>query len=286
MTEFSEPIRLPLFPLHAVLLPGVALPLHIFEQRYRLMVARCMQRGDPFGVVLIRAGGEVGGPVPQLAPVGTTARIRRASRYPDGRLDIVTLGGRRFRIDAVRAAEAPYLLGDVRILEEPLGGGDAARLADRVGSLFLRYLGLLEPSLEAQDTPEIEIEIEFDGDELDHEGDDDPVPLRLPGDHDLPGFPDTEQLLDTAALDDDQRRQLLMAAARRLTSTSAPTELSYLISGLVQVHLASRQELLEAPDTVGRLRQLDALLRREMQLLSAHLRPLVLEPRVSALRRN
>src|SRR3989337_2434064 len=51
---------LPLFPLHTVLCPGVALPLHVFEERYRVMVGRCIDLGEPFGVVLIRQGREVG----------------------------------------------------------------------------------------------------------------------------------------------------------------------------------------------------------------------------------
>ena len=53
--------QLPLFPLHAVLYPGLTLPLHIFEPRYRLMLKRCLERKEPFGVVLIQAGSEVAG---------------------------------------------------------------------------------------------------------------------------------------------------------------------------------------------------------------------------------
>ena len=60
---------LPLFPLHAVLCPGVVLPLHIFEQRYREMVAHCLANDAPFGVVLIREGREVGPSIPDLATV-------------------------------------------------------------------------------------------------------------------------------------------------------------------------------------------------------------------------
>ena len=91
-------LELPLFPLHSVLCPGVALPLHIFEERYRQMVAHCIERSEPFGVVLIRDGREVGGGQLSLADVGTTAIIRKAGRYPDGKLDILTIGARRFRI--------------------------------------------------------------------------------------------------------------------------------------------------------------------------------------------
>ena len=106
-------VELPLFPLRSVLCPGVALPLHIFEDRYRLMIGRCLERGEPFGVVLVREGHEVG-PVPgRIADVGTTAIIRRAGRYPDGRLDILTVGERRFRLESLDTRSEPYLVGRV-----------------------------------------------------------------------------------------------------------------------------------------------------------------------------
>jgi hypothetical protein len=71
-------IEIPLFPLRSVLCPGVALPLHIFEERYRLMISRCIERGEPFGVILLRQGREVGPIRGEVAAVGTTAAIRRA----------------------------------------------------------------------------------------------------------------------------------------------------------------------------------------------------------------
>jgi ATP-dependent Lon protease len=266
-------------------LPGVALPLHIFEERYRLMIGRCVERGDPFGVVLIREGREAGPGDTRLAEVGTVARIRMASRYADGRLDIVTVGVRRFRIDELHVAREPYLTAEVTLLDEPLGAADDAHeLSRRVGRSFLRYLELLQPALASDDTPEIEIEIEIEA--PDDTADEEPVRLEL---EDFDAAPDAEALdgpLDTSNLDDDQRRQLLMAAARRLTVTSNPTELSYLVSGLIQVEVGQRQSLLETSDTASRLSGLDAILRREIQLLSRHLKPLALDPRLAALRRN
>jgi Lon protease-like protein len=278
-------VELPLFPLHTVLLPGVALPLHIFEERYRLMIGRCLERRDPFGVVLIRQGSEVGNGDTRLAEIGTVARIRQASRYADGRLDVVTVGVRRFRIDALHAAREPYLTAEVTLLDEPMGTiGDARHLSQRVGRSFLRYLELLQPALASDDTPEIEIEIEIEAPE--DAADEEPVPIEV---EDMGATPEAVALdrpIDTASLDDDQRRQLLMAAARRLTATSDPTELSYLVSGLIQVETGQRQSLLETSDTASRLSGLDAILRREIQLLSRHLKPLALDPRLAALRRN
>jgi Lon protease-like protein len=285
VTDDAERTELALFPLHTVLLPGVALPLHIFEERYRLMVGRCVERHDPFGVVLIRQGREVGSGNTRLADIGTIARIRQASRYADGRMDVVTVGGRRFRIDELHAAREPYLTAEVTLLDEPLGGhDDAQHLSYRVGRSFLRYLELLQPALDSDDSSEIEIEVEIDAPE--DTVDEEPVPLEVDDFGAVPDASGLDRPIDTTSLDSDQRRQLLMAAARRLTATSDPTELSYLVSGLIQVETRQRQSLLETLDTASRLTGLDAILRREIQLLSRHLKPLALDPRVTALRRN
>src|SRR5206468_11650777 len=85
---------LPLFPLHTVLFPGMALPLHIFEARYRLMINECLSASTPFGIVLIDAGHEVGEPaVPHT--IATTAHIAGAARLPDGRLNMEVVGQQR-----------------------------------------------------------------------------------------------------------------------------------------------------------------------------------------------
>lgn len=89
--------EIPLFPLNTVLFPGGPLPLRIFEPRYLDMVRHCMREGSAFGVVLIRAGGEVGA-VARTAEVGTSARIVDFSSLPDGLLGISCLGERRFRV--------------------------------------------------------------------------------------------------------------------------------------------------------------------------------------------
>lgn len=87
-------MRIPIFPLQVVLFPGVVLPLHIFEPRYREMVARCLSEHSPFGVVLAREDG--------IAPVGCTAEISDVvKRYPDGKMDILTVGRSIFGIQEV-----------------------------------------------------------------------------------------------------------------------------------------------------------------------------------------
>ncbi|MFL5681917.1 MAG: LON peptidase substrate-binding domain-containing protein, partial [Chloroflexota bacterium] len=94
-------MQIPLFPLHTVLAPGIALPLHIFEERYRAMVRRCLDTSTPFGIVLIRQGSDVapreGRPQElSISGVGTFAEIREASKYVDGRWDVLTVGTGRF----------------------------------------------------------------------------------------------------------------------------------------------------------------------------------------------
>ena len=104
--------ELPLFPLRTVLFPGQTLPLHIFEPRYRQMVADCMASDRTFGVALIREGAEVGGPAVPYE-VGTTAVIQGVDRLDDGRLNIVTIGHERFRLQEVDSSAKPYLVGRV-----------------------------------------------------------------------------------------------------------------------------------------------------------------------------
>src|SRR5437016_4896661 len=125
-------LRLPLFPLHTVLFPEATLALQIFEPRYREMIGRCLAHDEPFGVVLILEGEEVGGEaVPRR--MGTEAAIIASERSKDGRYDIVAEGRRRFEIVGLDKSRA-YLRADVEFLEDPLGD-DAEVLADTVAHL-------------------------------------------------------------------------------------------------------------------------------------------------------
>jgi uncharacterized protein len=139
-------IRLPLFPLGSVLYPGLVLPLHIFEDRYRQLVADLLAGPEPrqFGVIAIRQGREVGpGAVTALYETGCTAVLRRADKHPDGRFDLVTVGTDRFRL--VKLADpAPYFSGDVELLGEHVGDADAAAAAvPALQRQFHAYLELL-----------------------------------------------------------------------------------------------------------------------------------------------
>ena len=136
---------IPLFPLGTVLVPGLVLPLHVFEPRYRRLVADLQERPDDergFGVVAIREGHEVGETGARaLHEVGTLALLRTVVPYPDGRSDLVTNGDARFRLLSLVDAGTPYLSGEVEWLDEPAGASDAeiSVLAHAVSRRFDAY---------------------------------------------------------------------------------------------------------------------------------------------------
>jgi len=140
--DTSQWTDLPLFPLHTVLFPGMVLPLHIFEERYKLLINRCLEEERPFGVLLIRQGREVGEtPVPYR--VGTTTVILGMSRLEDGQMNIVTLGSERFRLCSLRH-DQPYLVGDAEAW--PLVGAETVQAQEQVRpvcALLRQYLSLL-----------------------------------------------------------------------------------------------------------------------------------------------
>lgn len=101
---------LPLFPLEVVLFPRTPLPLHIFEERYKEMIGEAISARSEFGVVLAREKG--------ILNVGCTATVDQVTRrYPDGRLDILTTGRRRFEI-ILLSEEKPYLQAQVQIFDD------------------------------------------------------------------------------------------------------------------------------------------------------------------------
>ncbi|QXJ25422.1 LON peptidase substrate-binding domain-containing protein [Actinomadura graeca] len=132
--------RLALFPLGTVLFPGLVLPLHLFEERYRLLIGDLLERPEPrrFGVVGIELGHEAGDEAGhRLAPVGCVAEVHDVTPHPDGRYDIVTVGTSRFRLKGLDRSR-PYLQGEVEFLPEEPGCGPGAP-ARRVRRLFQVY---------------------------------------------------------------------------------------------------------------------------------------------------
>ena len=227
---------LPLFPLTTALVPGLVLPLHIFEPRYRMMVEELLDKPEDereFGIVALREshtltpkqsspGDGPDDPSPsdpsaadaELYPVGVSAVIRQAERRDDGRYDIVTIGSRRFRLDNVDRS-TPLLRASVTFLPEPEVDSDDPRVMSAVQSAmqaFDKYRSILGGRLNEADD--------------DSDADDDQVPTD-------------------------------------------PAVLSYLITAALVVDGSTRQELLAAPDAVSRLRLGTRILSSESALISA-----------------
>ena len=128
-----------MFPLGSVLFPHALLPLHVFEDRYRALVDRCLTDDVPFGVVLIERGSEVGGGDVRF-PVGTLARIVQAGRFDDGRYAVVSAGVQRCRVREW-LPDDPYPQARVEALEEH-ADADAAVLIPEVTLLLRRVVAL------------------------------------------------------------------------------------------------------------------------------------------------
>ena len=121
---------LPLFPLDVVLLPGTPLPLHIFEPRYKEMIGECLANNAPFGVVRASEEG--------IAEIGCTAEIVTVTKeYPDGRMDLVAEGRKRFEVLELNE-ERSFLRAEVLLVpdepgdaaQEETGAGDPAASGD------------------------------------------------------------------------------------------------------------------------------------------------------------
>jgi uncharacterized protein len=137
---------LPLFPLGTVLYPGLLLPLHIFEDRYRQLVRDLLDESGPrhFGVIAIRRGRETGvDGISALHEIGCIATLRQVTERGDGGFDLVTVGTQRFRLLELDDSR-PYLQGEVDLLADDAGDESAAAVAaEAVRRGFRGYLDAL-----------------------------------------------------------------------------------------------------------------------------------------------
>lgn len=129
-----------MFPLQSVLFPGGVVALHIFEPRYRVMIADCLSGDRTFGVVLISRGSEVGGGDQRVA-IGTEARVDEASPFTDGRWAVIASGLRRIAVESW-LADAPYPLATVRALPGNAASVDQVAI-DKASSVVRRARALL-----------------------------------------------------------------------------------------------------------------------------------------------
>jgi uncharacterized protein len=191
------PAVVPLFPLSHVLLPGMPLPLHVFEQRYRDMLADIeastgSSRGasGAFGVVSLRSGTEAAqrhtrGGAPDIERIGTLAEIIEIETAEDGTADLLCVGSRRFTVLELLPDGASYLRAEVEFLDESdgdLAGGEDVRARELLGvydEILLRLAGRATGS-----------ELPADASQLSYQ-----IAARLP----LPPAERQELLADTSA---------------------------------------------------------------------------------------
>lgn len=137
----DEPFWVPLFPLNMVLFPGMTLPLHVFEPRYREMVGACLDDNCPFAVALARPESLYGLEVPYT--IGTLARIIDYERLPDGRYNLLTSGTKRVRI-LKESRDRSYIRGLVCKIRDVDESDDMlAAMAREAREAFVTYLGVV-----------------------------------------------------------------------------------------------------------------------------------------------
>lgn len=132
---------IPLFPLPVVVFPGSPLPLHIFEPRYKEMIGECLERDAEFGVLLAQGR--------SLRRIGTTVKIENVlNRFPDGRLNILTFGKRRFEVLGLNEERA-FLQGRVRFFDDTdLDTADLAAHLERSARILQDYARLTQKVIE------------------------------------------------------------------------------------------------------------------------------------------
>jgi len=150
---------LPLFPLPVVLFPGAELPLHIFEDRYKLMIGKVLDEQTPFGVVFWD------GESTSVAETGCTAMISDVKKFDDGRMNLMTMGERRFKIvDVVQ--EQPYIVATIEYLDDNGTSEKADVLVKDIASVLKEILRLssklVDKQFEIQGTiPEDPVELSY-----------------------------------------------------------------------------------------------------------------------------
>jgi uncharacterized protein len=143
-------MELPLFPLNTVLFPGMPLHLHVFEERYKLMMNTCIENREPFGVVLISNDVTDTNPNAEPNQIGCTAQITQVQPLSEGRMKITAIGKDRFQIQSLNHSK-PYLTGMVETLALMEGDPQTMRMqAHQLKHRVNRYLELLKEAGQIQ----------------------------------------------------------------------------------------------------------------------------------------
>ena len=140
------PSRLPIFPLQAVLFPGTPLPLHIFEPRYKRMLADCLASDRRFGITPL--DGQRTSPEP--GAVGCVAEVRVNQELPDGRSNIVVMGGSRFVLSRLLQESLPYLVALVQTFDDEPETAPPPEETAELRQLFTAYFSGLRQLNDAE----------------------------------------------------------------------------------------------------------------------------------------
>ena len=252
-------MRRPLFPLSLVLFPGQTIPLHIFEERYKAMLKRCLDEQIPFGIVLIKDGGRFGRGTPHS--IGTTARVMTVDEIDAGScllrdqaphrgscFHISVRGEERFRITSLDRREAEYLVADIEMYPDESAPEPAVLMvAQRVAALFDEYYrGVVAMMGNWQRTTE-------------------------PGER--------TRMFNMAQLRTNEEA-MVGETPRKIPVPSIPSEpiqLANIIAGELSVQPYTRQEqlkqeLLEAPSTLARLQREAEILSEETPQIEERIR--------------
>ncbi|MBL8152313.1 MAG: LON peptidase substrate-binding domain-containing protein [Blastocatellia bacterium] len=157
--NFVTKRQLSLFPLPLVLMPGSLLPLHIFEERYKLMIRRCLDTDKVFGITYQKEGSEW---PPPIGMIGGIAQIMAVVPLEEGRMNILTAGGMRFRV-LEYIEEKPYLIAEVEVLQDDLEEQEPTGLIIEIKTLYEQVADALRELNEEQlpDLPESAEELSF-----------------------------------------------------------------------------------------------------------------------------
>lgn len=244
-------MRVPIFPLSAVLFPGSLVPLNIHEDRYKAMVQRLLLDRGRFGIALIKEGRVERGPGTPYS-VGTLASIVQIEEQAAGNYHMVVRGEDRFRITALDRTSESYLLGEVELLpDEPAPPPALAMVAARVAALFDEYYR--------------HIVVISGGWQREAE----------PGDRtwtwDLPVLADRHtSFMESRRLGLGETEQLEKLTLPRLPED--PSTLSFTVASELSLPLDVKQDLLESPSVLARLQREAEVLTRELPLLEERVR--------------
>jgi Lon protease-like protein len=159
-------LEIPLFPLNTVLFPGTPINLHIFEPRYIQMIKDYQDSQIPFGVVLIKMGMEALGPLAEPYSIGCMSRILQIQLLEGGKMNLVAVGGERFRLLGLDRQSKPYLVGQVQPYPlENIDPIESSRKLDHLRRQFDRFIEKLQQvspnQLDLDDLPSDEVSFAY-----------------------------------------------------------------------------------------------------------------------------